>query len=376
MPGMTFTSGNHPFGDLAMHIYITVGLFIGAGILLLILIYLCAEKTQGETTENNTQPATSTNETSVNRRIKYLTRSFGVLWTLDGILQLRDAMPSQFVSSIINPSFALAPPPIREIAKLAGAIWTTNPVKLDIGAAFIQIVIGLGMFTLKPDIALTYILKLSIVWSAIIFAVGNGFGILYQGASVTTGAPSAILIYLFASTEILKLQRERSLSKSRRRTSKFLSAYLMTGVVLTLLPAEGFWKPNGYSEMISAMAQSKQPEILNKLLHAVAALVTNHGEILNAGMLIAYSAIAIAVTLNRRSNIGAAIALITVSAISWALIQDFGIFSPTGTDFNSGLPAILLTITLISRNPNSNSQSKEIGQPMEDQHLMNAWISR
>ncbi len=353
-----------------------MGLFIGAGILLLILTYLCAEKTQGETTENNTQPATSTNETSVNRRIKYLTRSFGVLWTLDGILQLRDAMPSQFVSSIIKPSFALAPPPIREIAKLAGAIWTTNPVKLDIGAAFIQIVIGLGMLTLKPYRALTYILKLSILWSAIIFAVGNGFGILYQGASVATGAPSAILIYLFASTEILKLQRERSLSKSRRRTSKFLSAYLMTGVVLTLLPAEGFWKPNGYSEMISAMAQSKQPEILNKLLHAVAALVTNHGEILNAGMLIAYSAIAIAVTLNRRSNIGAAIALITVSAISWALIQDFGIFSPTGTDFNSGLPTILLTITLISRNPNSNSQSKEIGQPMEDQHLMNAWISR
>ncbi len=369
MPGMTFTSGNHPFGDLAMHIYITVGLFIGAGILLLILTYLCAETTQGEATKTDTQPDTSTNETSVNRRIKYLTRSFGVLWTLDGVLQLRDAMPTQFVSSIIKPSFALAPPPIREIGKLAGAIWTTNPVKLDIGAAFIQIVIGLGMLTQKPGRALMYILKLSILWSVIIYAVGNGFGIFYQGASVATGAPSAILIYLFASTEILKLQRERSLSKSRRRTSKFLSAYLMTGVVLTFFPAEGFWKPDGYSEMISAMALSKQPQIISKLMQTAANLVTNHGKILTVSITVVYSAIAMTNILNRRSKIGTPIALIAVSAISWALIQDFGIFSPTGTDVNSGLPTILLAITLMSRNPNSIFQFSDFRHSVEDGHL-------
>lgn len=347
MPGMTFTLSSHPFGNSGMHVYLAVGILIVAAISLLMLSYLTNQPSNGASSESNNPFRSVKTRSPANRRIRFISLSFGSLWLIDGFLQLRNAMPTQFVSSIIKPAFALAPAPIQFLSHIAIQLWTLDPVKADIGAAYLQLTVGLGMMFLNRGPAWRIIVKLSIIWSLVIFVFGNGFGIFYKGASFATGAPSAILIYLFASIEILKLEKEQSVSKSTKRIGRFLGAFIFFGSLLGTIPNESFWKADGYYQMIKEMAISRQPELISILLNGGASLVNETGQYVNASLVIAGVAVAVALYFypTKRSTL---IAAVLITTTTWIFVQDFGVFSATGTDSNSGSATLVLTLSLLS----------------------------
>ncbi|MDA8196692.1 MAG: hypothetical protein M0019_05725 [Actinomycetota bacterium] len=346
MPGMNFTLSSHPFGNSGMHVYMIVGLFIGAAIVLLTMTYILDDPSQKEGWSTSSTGMTATENRPAPRRLNFLSKSFGVLWIVDGIFQMRDAMPSQFVASIINPSFSLAPYPFKEVESLAQGLWNLAPVKADLGTALIQITIGCGVFFLKTGKAWRAVVKASIIWSAMIFVFGNGFGLFYQGANLATGAPSAILLYTFASAEMLKLSKVEDNASSTRRTGFYLGIFITLGTLLSALPVEKFWTPNGYSQMISTMAESQQPSFISHLLQSGASMVRDQGAYINGAMIIAGVIVALLLALSpaRRSTV---VITSAFALIIWVFIQDFGVFSPTGTDFNSGLPLLIITISLL-----------------------------
>ncbi len=345
MPGMTFTLSRHPFGNVGMHIYLTAGLFIIVAITLMILVYVTAEPSSKDSSGTSHPKKLVEVPLEIQSRIRFISKTFGILWIIDGVLQLRDAMPSQFVASIIRPAFALAPPLLGSISHVAETLWRLDPVKADIGTSYVQLTIGVGLLLLKQGQPWRIIVWLSIAWSLTIFALGNGFGIFYTGANLATGAPSAILIYLFASIELLKLGNCYKLTASTKRIGRFLGTYFLLGTLLSALPTEGFWTSNAYYQMIVGMARTKQPLIITGLLNAGASLVKNNGPYVNVFLVVSGATVAMMLYLipGRRAT---GVAVASISALMWIFIQDFGVFSPTGTDFNAGLPIILMAISL------------------------------
>ena len=345
MPGMSFTLGSHPFGNGGMHVYLVVGVFIGVAMTLLMLVYLSDESNEKVRASNSMAPRFDEAKSSTQRRMRLLTRSFGALWIVDGVLQLRDAMPSQFVASVINPAFSGAPYLLKALGHFAGDLWNIDPVKADLGASFLQITIGAGLLFLKKGRSWRFIVKLSIVWSLAIFIFGNGFGLFYQAANSATGAPSAVLLYLFASIELLKLSKAEEISTSNRRIGLFVGSFFIVGTLLSALTSEGYWSKDGYYLMIKSMASSKQPQFLSELLDLSAKMVKGHGTYMNAAVILIGITIALLLFLMPDRKLTASCTF-GFGLLTWIFLQDFGVFSPTGTDFNTGLPLMLLAIAL------------------------------
>ena len=129
---------------------------------------------------------------------RHLLLALGILWIVDGALQLQPAMFTRwFVTGVLVPSAAGSPHfvagPIVSTAHLLEAhvaLWNAL-------FASIQLLIGAGMLvrrTVRPALAL------SIVWSLAVWWLGEGLGGLFTGsASPLTGAPGSVLLYALAA---------------------------------------------------------------------------------------------------------------------------------------------------------------------------------
>lgn len=124
--------------------------------------------------------------------------SLGLLWTLDGLLQLQPAMlTARFATEGIAPAGQGQPAfvswPIQQAAHLIGH----QPVLADLALALIQLAIGAGL--LYPRTA-RRALAGSVVWALAVWYLGEGLGGLFGGgASLLTGAPGAALVYAVVS---------------------------------------------------------------------------------------------------------------------------------------------------------------------------------
>jgi hypothetical protein len=120
--------------------------------------------------------------------------ALGLMWIVDGLLQLQPKMFSTaFATQVLAPSAQGQPAvlawPLHELVHLV----SRQPVGFDVVFAAVQLLIGIGMLTrstVKPALAL------SMMWVAGVWALGEGFGMLFTGtASPLTGAPGGVLLY-------------------------------------------------------------------------------------------------------------------------------------------------------------------------------------
>ncbi len=120
--------------------------------------------------------------------------ALGVLWIGDGLLQLQPSMfTTAFAHQVLAPSATGQPAviawPIHELADLVAR----QPFGFNAVFAAAQLLIGIGLLsraTVKPA------LLLSMAWVAGVWAVGEGFGMVFTGAaSPLTGAPGGVLLY-------------------------------------------------------------------------------------------------------------------------------------------------------------------------------------
>lgn len=271
---------------------------------------------------------------------------FGILWIVDGLFQLRPNMPGGFISQVAQPVLQGAPSFIVSVANVFLSVWNAHPIRVDLATSWVQLAIGVGLITLPRGVLRRVVLYLSLVWSAIVFVVGNGAGVFYHGAAFVTGAPSAILIYGFVSIYLLSAESGRNWIKDSRAISYFGAAFLLVGGVMEALPSEGYWRANALSSMISQMSQANQPGIASFGIREFANLAALSPTIANLILVVLPISSALLLYVLPKSKLSAIWASAAMF-IGWWVGMDFGIFSSTATDFNSGLPFILLTLSLL-----------------------------
>jgi hypothetical protein len=119
----------------------------------------------------------------------------GLLWVLDGLLQLQPFMfTAGFAQQILSPAGTGQPLFVSGPVALSAALISAHPAVFNLGFALAQLGLGVGMLVpglVRPALAA------SVVWSFGVWYLGEGLGGVAGGrASPITGAPGAVLFYL------------------------------------------------------------------------------------------------------------------------------------------------------------------------------------
>ena len=125
---------------------------------------------------------------------RHLRIALGLLWLLDGVLQLQPFMfTRRFASQVIAPTASGQPGwvawPVRHAASVVGA----HPVPANLAFALVQLGLGVAFLvrrTARPAVVC------SVAWAASVWFLGEGLGGLAGGtASLLAGAPGAVALY-------------------------------------------------------------------------------------------------------------------------------------------------------------------------------------
>ena len=140
---------------------------------------------------------------STGRRVRTLQVALGAIWLLDGVLQLQPSMFTRgFVSGVLVPSAAgesgFIAGPTLSVAHLIAphvAIWNGLFAAVQLAVGLVIIAGALARHVSLLRLALAG----SIVWSAMVWWLGEGLGGVLAGASPLSGAPGAVVLYLIAA---------------------------------------------------------------------------------------------------------------------------------------------------------------------------------
>ncbi len=125
---------------------------------------------------------------------KRLRQLLGILWLIDGLLQLQPQMfTMNMVNGVMVPTVQNQPSLIAASLQWIIAVTTHNLVLVNLVIAAVQIVIGVllicGLWVRGTILA-------SIVWALLVWYGGEGMSMLLTGqGSILTGAPGAVLLY-------------------------------------------------------------------------------------------------------------------------------------------------------------------------------------
>jgi hypothetical protein len=123
--------------------------------------------------------------------------ALGVIWLVDGALQLQPFMFGRaFVTQIIAPNEADQPGFVAAPIRLVAHLIEPRIALFNLFAVAIQVLIGIGLMY-RPTVKAA--LLTSFGWSLGVWWIGEGLGGLFTGtASPLTGAPGAALLYVLA----------------------------------------------------------------------------------------------------------------------------------------------------------------------------------
>lgn len=262
----------------------------------------------------------------------WLQRILGVIWFIDGLLQLKPQMFTQsFVSQVILPVAQSQPGWIAHSVNWAASIIAPHIGPYNAIFAGIQLLIGLGlMFNVKVRETLI----LSFVWTIIVWWFSEGLGQLFTGqALLLTGAPGAVLLYGLAGWAVwpreLNTQKSSTLSDKGRKFAQYsLGLIWILGGILQFQPA--YLAANGLSGVIS--------------VDWLGNLIGTHGMEVSVLLGIVELTIGLAILFGKYLRPFAWTSLIFALLFWWAG-QSFGqMLTSLGTDPNSGPLLVLLTL--------------------------------
>jgi hypothetical protein len=294
----------------------------------------------------------------------------GVVWLLDGLLQLQPKMFGQaFVTGVLDPVARGQPGfvtwPLTHMAHLI----SLHPAAWNGTFAAVQLLIGVGLLvreTVKPA------LVLSVVWALAVWGLGEGFGMLFAGmASPLTGAPGAVILYAVigilvwprrsrATVVGAAARGERAAAVAEgplgERGGRVVWAVLWTSMAaLWLLPGNRVAEA---SSSAVAGAASGQPGWLAGPQRALAHTLAGHGT--EVAVLLAMASVVIGwgPLLTRRA-IPFLVAGAALSLDYWVFGQSLGgVLTGFGTDPNAAPLFILLAVALF---PNAASADRTGG---------------
>ena len=275
--------------------------------------------------------------------------ALGLLWILDGLLQLQPAMlTARFATRVIapagqgQPSFVAGP--VRDLARVI----LMHPAVTDVGFGLIQLALGLGL--LCPRTA-RWALDASVAWAVAVWYLGEGLGGLFgSDASLLTGAPGAAVLYAVLALAARPGPAGQAVDRRPRRWVTMAWTVLwLGGAALELLPGRD---TNASVSMSLAMNASGAPGWLAAVDNRLADLVPYTGVSVIVDLVVLQASAGLGVLLSRRARAAALSLGISLSLAYWIAGQGMGQFwSGTATDPNTGPLVILLGAAVLGAAP-------------------------
>jgi cytochrome oxidase Cu insertion factor (SCO1/SenC/PrrC family) len=278
---------------------------------------------------------------------------FGILWLVDGILQVQPKMVVGLPSQVIEPAAASSPRWVQDVVNWGGTIWSYHPVQAAAAAVWIQAGLGLWLIVAETGWWSRLAGIAGLAWGLIVWVFGEGFGAIFApGLSWLTGAPGAVLLYVAAGALIALPLRAWAGPRLGRIVLAGTGAFWVGMAVLQAWPGRGFWQGGDsgtLAGMVQDMAGSEQPRAQESMISAFASLDTRHGFAVNLFAVIVLLVLGLGL-LALAFDIGPRPALlrwVVPAAVlfclaDWVLVQDFGMPGGLGTDPNSMVPWVLL----------------------------------
>lgn len=284
------------------------------------------------------------------RRILRL--GFGTLWIFDGALQLQSGMPLGLPTSILQPAAAMSPGWVRHLVGFAITTWSRHPSTAAAAVVWMQLGIGLMLLVAPRGRWSRAAGLMSVGWGLVVWAFGSAFGGLFApGASILFGAPGAGVIYVVAGAIIALPESAWAGRRLGRILTASIGAFLVLMAVLQAWPGRGFWqgmqsgRPGTLAGMVQQMAGTPQPRLLSSLVSSFAGFDRAFGWEVNLFTVVALATIGAGLLWGRRWLLPAVAAFVVLGLADWILVEDLGFWGGTGTDPNSMVPMLVLTVT-------------------------------
>jgi hypothetical protein len=269
---------------------------------------------------------------------RHLQIALGLLWLLDGALQLQPFMlGTGFARQVIDPTAAGQPGFVAVPLHWAANLIAAHPVAWDVPFAAVQLLIGLGL--LVPRTA-RLALAASVPWSLGVWFFGEGLSGLASGhASLLAGAPGSVLLY-----GVLALAAWPRSDPSHEAPARWLPlAWVVLwvgGAIFQALPGQ-----NTGAEVAGAI-NSGAPGWPGRLSASVAGWTTRHGTAVVVALVVAEALIGLG-ALYRRTRVPAVAAGFVLALAIWVVGQDFGLlYTGQATDPNTALIIALFAIAI------------------------------
>ena len=265
--------------------------------------------------------------------------SLGLIWLLDGALQLQSFMYGGGFIAALKATGAGQPPWVADSVNWAANTMQSHQALLNTLFALLQIWIGVGLLnrrTVKPALAV------SLAWSLMVWWFGEGFGMLFMSmSSPLSGAPGAAILYLIVALVMWPSQGPGGLLGVRGARLGWGALWL---VMAWLWLGSAGSSPNAVSEAVNGA-----PSGIAWLTHAqewLAVATHGHGLVIALPFAAVSAAIGIAVARNwhPRAFLGVSV---FINLVFWIVGQGFGgIFTGAATDLNSAPLFCLLACAL------------------------------
>src|SRR5215469_8442949 len=281
----------------------------------------------------------------------------GILWIFDGLLQAQPTMPGDLPSHVISPAAAGSPGWVVHAVGWAAAAWSAHPVEAASGAVWIQLGIGVWLLSAASPRWSRVAGLVSTGWGLVVWTFGEAFGGMFApGVSWLLVAPGAALFYCVAGVLLALPLAAWHDPRLGRGVLRWSGAVMLAFAVLQAWPGRGFWqgtwhgRPHSLAADVGAMAASRQPVVMHRLVSDASSLAASHGFAVNLAVVIAL-AVTGGCLLSGRAALArpAAIVAIALCVTDWVFVQDLGFLGGLGTDPNSMVPqALLLTAGLLA----------------------------
>lgn len=288
-----------------------------------------------------------------------LQRILGVLWLIDGLLQLQPQMFSMnMVNGVMKPMLDGQPGTIESSLQYIVNQTTSHLVLVNLIIVVVQIGLGLA-FLLLPNRWMKPVVLISIIWALIVWYGGEGMSMLLTGqASILTGAPGAVLLYPLLGLAIWPRQDQQT---EEGLLSRKVLLYVFAGfwIFSALLQLQPYWWQSGQiSQTISSMVGQGglNGVLIDPVLQHIANTTANSEIALNIVLIVVCLALGLGLAFGKQERLRLwLIASLVLSVIVWYIAQGFGmIFTGMATDFNSGLLLVVIATACWPQSPTAS----------------------
>ena len=280
---------------------------------------------------------------------RFLRVAFGLLWLLDGLLQMQASMPLGMRAGVVEPAVLGSPGWIHRLVVAGMSVWTNHPVEVAAAVVWTQIGIGLALLLAPRGRWSRAAGLVSVGWGLVVWVVGEAFGGSFShGQSWAFGLPGAVLFYAVVGGLLALPESAWRGQRLGRLVTGALGLFFVGMALLQAWPGRGFWvgrsaRPGRLLAMVETMAGTTQPHVLSGWLTAFAGFDAAHGWAVNVVLVAGLGTVGLLLASGVRPLVVAgALAATPLCLATWVLVQDFGFLGGLGTDTNSMVPQLLL----------------------------------